>query len=137
MEKLSRFSVSVESDLLERFDRQLRKDECPSRSKALSDLMRSSLVERQWAEGEEVAAAIIMVYDHHRHQLTGNLTHIQHDYHDLIVSSQHIHLDHDNCLEIVVARGKSDKVEELARKLKTVKGIKHISLASAATGQNI
>jgi CopG family transcriptional regulator, nickel-responsive regulator len=137
MMKLSRFSVSVDSGLLERFDRQLEAEGCPSRSKALADLMRASLVRQQWAEGEEVAAAIIMVYDHHHHQLAHNLTHVQHDYHDLIVSSQHIHLDHDNCLEIVVARGKADKVEELSRKLKAVKGVKYISLASASTGQDI
>jgi len=137
MKKLSRFGVSVESDLLERFDLQIGRRGYPTRSKAISDLMRSFLVETQWADGVEVAAAIILVYDHHKHHLSSQLTHVQHDHHDIIVSSQHIHLDHDNCLEIVVVRGKADEVERLAQKLKSIKGVKYSSLASASTGRGI
>lgn len=137
MEKISRFGVSVESDLLERFDAQIERRGCPTRSKAIADLMRASLVETQWAEGAEVAAAIILVYDHHKQQLTSQLMHVQHEHHGIIVSSQHIHLDHDNCLEIVVVRGKADEVERLAQKLKSIKGVKYSSLASASTGRGI
>lgn len=137
MKNLSRFGVSVESDLLKRFDDQIGRRGYPTRSKAIGDLMRAFLVETQWAAGEEVAAAIILLYDHHRHQLSSQLTHVQHDHHDIIVSSQHIHLDHDNCLEIVVVRGKADEVERLAEKLKSIKGVKYSSLASAATGRDI
>lgn len=136
MDDLSRFSVSVEKTLLERFDRQVQKQGCPTRSKAIADLMRSSLVDRQWADGEEVAGAIVLVYDHHKHQLSSQLTHVQHDHHELIVSTQHIHLDHDNCLEVVVAQGKAVDVENLSQKLKAIKGVKYCSLASAATGRD-
>ncbi len=136
MNDLSRFSVSVEKSLIERFDQQIEEQGCPTRSKAVADLMRASLVDRQWADGEEVAAAIVLVYDHHKHRLSSQLMHVQHDHHELIVSTQHIHLDHDNCLEIVVVRGRSIEVENLSQKMKAIKGIKYCSLASAATGRD-
>lgn len=137
MATLKRFSVSLESDLLSRFDDYVEREGYPTRSKAIADLMRGSLVEQQWAEGDEVAAAIILVYDHHKHQLSGQLTHVQHHYHTIVVSSQHIHLDYDNCLEIVLVRGEASQVKELARKLKTIKGVKYSTLASASTGQGL
>lgn len=137
MGELARFTVSVEDDLLERFDRQLEKDGYPTRSKAITDLMRDSLVRREWEGGDEVAAAIVLVYDHHASDLSGRLTRLQHDYHEVIVSTQHIHLDHDNCLEIVVVRGRPKLVEELANKLKAVKGVKFSSLAAASTGKQL
>ena len=137
MGDLARFTVSVEQDLLERFDRQVESDGYPTRSKAIGDLMRDSLVRREWKGGDDVAAAIVLVYDHHASDLSGRLTHIQHDYHTIIVSTQHIHLDHDNCLEIVVVRGKPKRVEELAHKLKAVKGVKFSSLAAASTGKQL
>ena len=137
MAGLTRFSVSIDADLLARFDRQTARDGCPTRSKGIADLVRDSLVRQEWKTGREVAAAIVMVYDHHKHDLTHQLTHIQHDHHKLILSSQHIHLDHDNCLEIVVVRGRPAAVEALARELKATKGIKYCSLAAASTGANI
>jgi CopG family nickel-responsive transcriptional regulator len=137
MSGLSRFSVSVDSALLERFDAQTESHGYPTRSKAIADLMRKSLVEEEWRAGAEVAAAIILVYDHHKRGLSTRLTAIQHDYYALIVSSQHVHLDHDNCLEIVIVRGKPRKVEELARKLRAAKGVKYASLAAASTGRGL
>jgi CopG family nickel-responsive transcriptional regulator len=134
---LSRFSVSLDAALLKRFDAQLRAQGYPTRSKALSDLIRESLVRDQWKKGEEVAAAIVLVYDHHKRDLSHRLTHIQHDHHHLIISTQHVHLDHDNCLEIIVARGPTGDVENLARKLKTTKGVKFASLAAASTGHDL
>jgi len=95
------------------------------------------LVKTQWIGGNAVAGVIILVYDHHKRDLTNKLTHIQHDSHHLIISTQHIHLDHDNCLEIVVVKGKPRGVEALAGKLKAVKGVKHGSLAMTTTGKGI
>ncbi|MBN2301555.1 MAG: nickel-responsive transcriptional regulator NikR [Lentisphaerae bacterium] len=135
MSKLTRFSVSVDSTLLDRFDRQIKKDKYPTRSKAITDLIAESLVKHEWASGTEVTAAIVMVYDHQKRDLSNKLTHIQHDYHHEVVSSQHIHMDHNNCLEIVVARGKPETIQELAHKLKGTKGVKYTSLASASTGK--
>jgi CopG family nickel-responsive transcriptional regulator len=137
MSSLVRFSVSAEAGLVRRFDRQIKAQGYPTRSKAVADLMRDSLVKGAWKAGREVAAAIIMVYDHHRRHLTGRLTAIQHDYHDLIISSQHVHLDHDNCLEIVVVRGAPKRVQALARQLKATKGVKYTSVAAASTGKDL
>jgi len=135
MPDLTRFSVSLDQDLLDRFDKQIKADGCPSRSKAVADLIRDSLVKHEWRAGKEVAAAIVMVYDHHRRDLSTRLTHIQHDYHALIISSQHVHLDHHNCLEVVVVKGGRQRIEDLARKLKASKGVKYCSLAAASTGK--
>lgn len=135
MSDLTRFSVSLDKKLLTRFDEQLRRDGYPTRSKAVADLVRDSLVKHEWKAGKEVAGAIIMVYNHHKRDLSNRLTHIQHDYYHLIISSQHIHLDHDNCLEMVVVRGKPHKVEAFAKKLKATKGVKYTNLATASTGK--
>jgi CopG family nickel-responsive transcriptional regulator len=137
MASLVRFSVSVDEGLLKKFDKQTQKEGYPTRSKAIADLMRDSLVRQEWKAGKEVAAAIVMVYDHHKRDLSNQLTHIQHDYHDLIISSQHVHLDHHHCLEIVVVRGVPKKVQELAKRLKATKGVKYSSLAAASTGQGL
>ncbi len=135
MSKLTRFTVSMDDGLLGRFDEQIKKNGCPTRSKAIVDLISNALVKQEWKTGKEVAAAIIMVYDHHKRGLSTKLTHVQHDYHHLIISSQHIHLDHNNCLEIIVVKGKPDKVQELAGKIKGTKGVKYTSLAAASTGK--
>lgn len=137
MSELVRFSVSMEKDVLSRFDQQIEHDGYPNRSKALADLIRESIVKQEWKSGNEIAGAIIMVYDHHKRELSTQLTHIQHDYHHIIVSTQHIHLDHDNCLEIVVVKGNTATVQELTSKLKATKGIKHAQLSMATTGKTI
>jgi len=137
MSKLTRFTVSLDDGLLDRFDKQIKAQGYPTRSKAVVDLIGDALVKEEWESGHEVAAAIIMVYDHHKRGLSTNLTHIQHDYHHLIVTSQHIHLDHSNCLEIVVVRGKPKEVRELAGKMKATKGVKYASLSAASTGKNL
>ena len=137
MTKLARVSVSLNEDLLKKFDRQVREEHYPTRSKAIADLISESLVKTEWAGSKTVAGAIILVYDHHKRDLTNKLTHVQHDFHDLIVSTQHIHLDHHNCLEIVVVKGKPGEVQDLARRLKSTKGVKHGSLAMATTGKEV
>ena len=137
MSDLVRFSVSIDKGLLERFDAHIGKDGYPTRSKAVTDLMRDSLVRHEWKGGKKVAAAIIIVYDHHKRDLSNRLTHIQHEYHEMVISSQHIHLDHDNCLEIIVVRGEPKKVIELSNRLKATKGVKFSSLSAASTGKDL
>ena len=137
MPGLTRFSVSLDRDLLKRFDAQIKAEHYPTRSKAIADLIRDSLIKKQWVEGKAVAGAIVLVYDHHKPDLTNKLTHIQHDAHGLIVSSQHVHLDHHNCLEIIVVKGKPRRVETLAQKLRSVKGVKHASLTMTTTGKGV
>lgn len=137
MSKLTRFSVSLDKELLDKFDEQIEADHYPTRSKAIADLIRRDIVAREWVGEGEVAGAIIVVYDHHKSGLTNNLTSVQHDYYQLIVSSQHIHLDHHNCLEIVVVKGEAREIEALARELKVIKGVKYSSLLMATTGAGI
>jgi CopG family nickel-responsive transcriptional regulator len=134
MSDIARFSVSLDSSLLERFDALVAQDGYPTRSKAIADLIAGSLIREEWRSGSDVAGVIIMVYDHHKRNLTHELTHTQHDYHELIVSSQHIHLDHHNCLELVVVKGDPARITELSHRLKTLKGVKYCTLSAAANG---
>jgi CopG family nickel-responsive transcriptional regulator len=137
MSEIVRFGVSLEKELLEKFDRLIEEKKYPNRSEAIRDLIRENLVKREWIEGKEVAGAITLVFDHHRRDLVNILTDIQHDFHQLIISSQHIHLDHDNCLEIIVVRGKPAEARKLADKLKVTKGVKYGSLSIATTGKDL
>ena len=137
MGDLVRFGVSIEKGLLAKFDKHIRGKNYPTRSKAIGDLIRESLVKKEWKEGREVVGAITLVYNHHKRELVNRLTDVQHRFHQLIISSQHVHLDRDNCVEIVVAKGKPKDVEELAYRLKSTKGVKHGSLSMATTGKEI
>ncbi len=130
-----RFSISLDSDLVAAFDQKIKAEHCPTRSKAVGDLIRAGLVQTEWQAGQEVAGAIVLVYDHHKRDIVQKLTEAQHDGHAVIVSTQHIHLDHDNCLEIVAVRGKPSGIDTLLKRLKAVKGLKHLSLAAGTTGQ--
>jgi len=138
MDEIKRFGVSIESGLLDKFDRYISSNNYQNRSEALRDLIRKELVHNEWTKtGEMVAGAIVMVYDHHRHEVVGRLINIQHDYNSIIISTQHIHLDHDNCLEIIVVKGRIDRIDELSSKLKSIKGVKHATLSRSTLGKNI
>jgi len=137
MSEIVRFGVSLEKELLDKFDRLTKEKKYPNRSEAIRDLIRENLVKREWVEGKEVAGVITLVFDHHKRELVNTLTDVQHDFHILIISSQHIHLDHDNCLEIIVVRGKPTEVRELADKLRATKGVKYGSLSIATTGKEL
>jgi CopG family nickel-responsive transcriptional regulator len=131
---LTRFSVSLDSRLVRHFDAKIKRDRCPTRSKAIGDLIRASLVRTEWGEGDEVAGAIVLVYDHHKRTVLNTLMRVQHDSHKAILSTQHVHLDHDNCLELIAVRGAPADIEAILKRLKAVKGLKHVSLAAATTG---
>ena len=91
----------------------------------------------EWRSGREVAGAIVLVYDHHRRELVNKLTDTQHDFHEMVISNQHVHLDHHNCLETIVVKGNPKKVEELANKLKSIKGVKYGTLTAATTAKEL
>ena len=138
MEILKRFGVSIEENLLKKFDSYVNKNSYQNRSEAIRDLIRKELVDEEWVKGDrKVAGAIIIVYDHHRRELMDNLTNIQHHHQDIIVSSQHVHLDHRMCLEVIVVKGKLKEVYKLEAKLKVAKGVKHASLAKSTLGKEI
>ncbi|MCX7983199.1 MAG: nickel-responsive transcriptional regulator NikR [Syntrophales bacterium] len=133
MADLIRFGVSLERDLLRRFDEHIKERLYDNRSEAIRDLIRRELVARAWSDDQEVAGAITFLYDHHDRELLSKITDIQHDYQDVIISTQHIHLDHDHCLEIVAVRGNSGKIKILADKISAVKGVHYGSINMAST----
>jgi CopG family nickel-responsive transcriptional regulator len=135
--KLVRFGVSLDSELLERFDQFIREKSYLNRSEAFRDLIRQELIKKQWDTDAEIAGAITLIYDHHHRELLNRITDLQHDFQKLIISTQHVHLDHDNCLEIIAVRGKAQEVRRLAEMLKAIKGIKHGTLSMSSTGKDI
>jgi CopG family nickel-responsive transcriptional regulator len=137
MSKLVRFGISLGRDLLARFDRLVAERGFASRSEAFRDLIRGALVEDEWRSGGEVAGAVTLVYDHHKKDLVGRLTDIQHDAQRLIISTQHVHLDHDHCLEIIAVRGRAEDVRKLAKSLRSVRGVLQGTVNMASTGEKL
>ena len=137
MSELVRFGVSLERELLEKFDAFIRDRNYTTRSEAFRDMIRQELIKKEWLEGEDVAGAITLVYDHHRKDLLSKITDIQHNYQKVIISTQHVHLDHHNCLEIVAVKGAPGEVQRLADTLKSIKGVKHGTLSMSSTGKEI
>ena len=135
--ELVRFGVSLDGKLLERFDRAIGKRGYTSRSEAIRDLIRSDLVAREWEESKEVVGVIMLVYDHHHRELQKAVTELQHRHFREIVSTQHVHLDHHNCLEVVIVRGRAGMVRQLADRTRALRGVKHCSLSMSTTGSGI
>jgi CopG family nickel-responsive transcriptional regulator len=120
---LVRFGVAVERPLIEAFDRHLARRGIENRSEALRDLVRAELARDAWDRGAEAIATISLIYDHHVRELTERLVEIQHDFGDRVISTTHVHLDHDLCLEVVLARGPANVLKELADRLIGAKGV--------------
>jgi CopG family nickel-responsive transcriptional regulator len=122
---LVRFSVSIEKELVENFEKILKLDNYKNRSKAITDLINNYLLEKKISisGNPTVAGVITMVYNHHKRCLTEEITHLQHHFIDVIISTQHIHLNEEKCLEIVALKGKYDRINELYTKLKSLKGV--------------
>jgi len=137
MSELVRFGVSLEKALLDRFDVLIREKQYTNRSEALRDLIRRELVQKEWQGGSDVAGAITLIYDHHKRDILRMVTDTQHEFQQVIISTQHIHLDHHNCLEIVAARGKAGEVQKLADALRSIKGVRHATLSMSSTGRQI
>ncbi len=137
MADIVRFGVSLNKELLDKFDSLIKERNYSNRSEAIRDLIRDEFVKREWIEGDDVAGAITLIYDHHRKDLLSKITDIQHNYQKIIISTQHIHLDHDNCLEIIAVRGNPKEVQKLADTLKAIKGVKHGTLSMSSTGKDI
>ena len=123
---LLRTGVAIESELLKRFDVHIKNEGYANRSEALRDLIRDRLNEAGQKSGNAfVVGTITLIYDHHSRLLPEKLTELQHEYHELINSTVHAHLDHDLCLETVVVRGMLRRVQELAGRLIGIKGVQH------------
>lgn len=129
-----RFTVSLEKDLLDEFDDVIQQRSYSNRSEAIRDLIRQNLIDQEWESGTEVIGNITMIYNHHERELARDLTHTQHDFNDVVISTQHIHIDHENCLEVIIVRGNVEEVTTLYNTLKATDGVKQCELVRSTTG---
>ena len=138
MGKLTRFGVSLDEELLEPFDALCAVKGYSNRSEAIRDLIRKALVAEEWQQADgQGAGTLTLVYDHHKNDLARRLTQMQHDEHDIIIATLHVHLDHHNCLEVLILKGEAARVRALADKLISCKGVKHGTFSGTTTGQDL
>ncbi len=136
IENVTRFSISLPPSLLRQLDQMSAEKGYANRSLAVADMIRNQLVEHRQKTGtEDIAGTITLVYDHHKRHLQSTLTDIQHDHHDVILSTVHVHLDHHNCLEVLLVRGPGHVIRKIADALITAKGVKHGKLTVTTTGK--
>ena len=134
---LSRIGVSLDEELLEQFDELIEEKGYVNRSEAIRDLIRERLVKREWenTKSRETRVAVVtIVYDHDEHDLGHKLTHIQHNRHDIIVSTMHVHMDSSNCLEVLILKGTAKEIVQLGNRLISTRGVKMGKLTLATTG---
>ncbi|MGO8927825.1 MAG: nickel-responsive transcriptional regulator NikR [Limisphaerales bacterium] len=137
-EGVVRFTVSVPQTLAKQLDRMTREKGYDNRSLAVADMIRDQLVEHHQNYGNrDIAGTITLVYDHHKQHVQAALTDIQHDHHDVIISTLHVHLDHDNCLEVLAVRGKAGTIKKIADELIAAKGVKHGKLTVTTSGKDL
>lgn len=128
-DKVVRFGVSVEKEILDKLDNFMKDNQFQNRSQAIRALITKVNLQQQWASDQVVGGSIMLSYDHHKRELLDKMTQIQHDFHHLILCSQHIHLDHNTCMEIIALKGKASELQNLANQLTAIKGVLHGSLS--------
>lgn len=137
-EPVSRFSISMPAGLVRQLDQMVKAKSYVNRSQAVADMVSAHLVEHHSEEEDrEIAGTITLVYDHHKRNVQGLLTDIQHDHQAVIISTLHVHLDHHNCMEVLAVRGKARAVREVADQLIAARGVKHGKLTVTTTGGDI
>ncbi len=134
---LLRFGISMPTELSAKFDLLIKKKKYSNRSEAIRDLIRRFLIEDEIINDGEVIGVVSILYNHHQRELSEKLTTVQHEYHHLVLSAMHIHLDHDHCVEVIIMQGLSQEVKNLADTLIATKGVKHGSLNITSTGKNL
>jgi CopG family nickel-responsive transcriptional regulator len=134
---LKRFGVSLPGDLLARFDNEIERKGYQNRSEAFRDLIRDYLVKRDLDNDEEVVGVLNLVFDHHVPNLSLKLNDIQHDHYKNILSNVHIHLDHHNCLEVIILKGRYSEIRRLSDRIIGTRGVKHGDLSFNSTGKNL
>jgi len=138
MSNLKRFGISLELGLLEKFDKLINQKGYDNRSEAIRDLIRDALVQHEWEnDTEETIGTITIIYDHNASQITNNKTAKEHSHFHQIISTMHVHLDHENCLEVSAVRGSAKDVRRIADEIIGMKGVKHGKLVTTTTGKNI
>jgi CopG family nickel-responsive transcriptional regulator len=137
---LSRVGISLEEELLARFDGLISGRGYTNRSEAIRDMIREALVAEEWESGsgdEERVAVVCLVYDHDEHEIGHRLTHLQHDHHDVVISTMHVHMDRQNCLEVLILRGRAREILATSGALIATRGVKLGKLIPATTGENL
>lgn len=135
---INRIGISLDSKLLKQFDKLIKSRGYSNRSEAVRDLIREKLLEQEWAAPvRETVAAVFLVYEHDAMNLSERLTHAEHSAFHYIVSTMHIHMDHDNCLEIIILRGPGKQIKKLADQLISLRGVKHGRFIPGTTGRKI
>lgn len=137
MAELIRTGVSIEQDLLQKFDTLITKRGYANRSEALRDLIREMLVSEEVNDNKPVVATLSMIYDHHRPDLSNKLMAAQHHHHDSVLAATHVHLDDRNCLEVVILKGPAREVKRMSDHMLSLKGVKHGKLVMTSTGRDI
>jgi CopG family transcriptional regulator, nickel-responsive regulator len=132
MKNVTRFGVSLNPELLKSLDEYKDKKKFSSRSQAISFIIEETLVDQAYKDNKVVCGALVLIYDHHKADFISKFISIQHDFHEVILSSQHIHIDHDNCMETIILKGSSSNLQELSNNLLSLKGIKHGRLVLAS-----
>ncbi|MCU0290448.1 MAG: nickel-responsive transcriptional regulator NikR [Thermoanaerobaculaceae bacterium] len=137
MPDLERLSFSLERPLLERLERLREEAGYGNRSELLRDMIRGRLVDRAWELDGEAVGTITLVYDHHARRLNERLTELQHDHHEVILATTHVHLDHHHCVEVILVRGRAGRIRAIADALGKQKGVLHAGLSMSSTGQEL
>jgi CopG family nickel-responsive transcriptional regulator len=137
MAHLVRTGISLENDLLDRFDRAIHKKGYKNRSEAIRDLVRDYSVAEDVEENREVVGTLTMVYDHHRPKLAEQLIEAQHHAQDMVLAATHVHLDHHNCLEVIIMKGQSSEVRHLSDRILSLRGVKHGKLVLTTQGKDL
>ena len=137
-EQVTRFSVSLPPKLLEQLDGMASEKGFDNRSLAVADMIRAGLVEhRQNLGNQQIAGTITLVYDHHKQHVQAALTDIQHDHHEVIIATLHVHLDHHHCMEVLAVRGQAALIKRIADELIAAKGVKHGKLTVTTSGKDL
>jgi len=137
MPELERLSFSIEKPLLEQLERLLKDSGWANRSEFIRDMIREQLVQRQWQQDRPALGTITLLYNHHLHRLSEKLTDLQHDHHEKILVSTHVHLDKHLCAEVLVVKGRASRIKQLADLLQQQKGVLHAKLSISSTGQSL
>jgi len=133
---LVRTGLSLERDLLEKFDEIIARRGYQNRSKAIRDLIREHLVYERGDQNKVIAGTLTLVYDHHRRNLTERLVEIQHQAHAQVLAATHVHLDHHNCLEVVIMKGRSGALRKIADQILSLRGVKHGKFVITSAGKS-
>ncbi len=137
MSKLARLSFSIEEDLMRKMSRLMKRGRFKNRSEFIRDLIRSRLVEMEWEKDAEAIGTITLVYDHETRRLSDKLTRLQHEHHNAVLATTHVHLDHHLCAEMIMVKGRAHIIQDLSEVLGQQKGVLHASLSMSSTGKQL